>query len=92
MLAHHVGGVFVAGRRDAAGLRGSKVEPQAGRRGDRQHAGADAALVHVLEHLVAAPGHLAREVRLFVRVFVAKPELLVFGWIEMDVGVDQVGF
>ena len=65
---------------------GADVEPHAGGGGDRQHAGADAALVHVLDHLVAGPGDLAGEVRLLVRVFVTEPELLIFGRIKMHDG------
>ena len=51
MVAHHFGGVIVAGAGEPAGFRRPDVEPQAGGGGERQHAGADAVLVHVLDQL-----------------------------------------
>ncbi len=48
-----------------------------------------AVLIHVLDHLAAGPGDLTGEVRLLARVFVIKPEFLIFGRIKMKVGIDQ---
>jgi hypothetical protein len=46
-------------------------------------------LIHVLDQLIAGPGDLTGEVRLLACVFVIKPEFLIFGRIEMKVGIDQ---
>jgi hypothetical protein len=89
MVAHHFSRIVVARPRKPAGFRGSNVEPHAGGGGDRQNAGANAVLVHVLDQSVAGPGDLAREVRLLARILVIEPEFLIFGRIKMQVGVDQ---
>ena len=89
MVAHHFGRVFIARAGEPARFRWPDVEPHAGGGGERQDACTYAVLIHVLDHLAAGPGDLTGEVRLLARVFVIKPEFLIFGRIKMKVGIDQ---
>src|SRR5712671_3673113 len=91
VVAHHIGPEIVAGARHRGGAGGIKIEPGAGRGGEREHAGRDAALVELLDRLVARPGDLGLEMRNLAGVFPVEPRLLVGRRIEMMMGVDHLG-
>src|SRR6516164_2973594 len=89
MIAHHFGSVFVACPGEPTRFRRTNVEPHARGGGERQDACTYAIAIHVLDYLTSGPGNLTGEVRLLVCVFVIKPELLIFGRIEVKMSINQ---